>query len=1386
MTLKKRLINQLNITLAFIVFPYLLIKGDGTKQLQTSDTIESRIQIMPSFSTFAIYDSPSDYKLYITIKEIGEKIYIGFGNIYDYYGNLTNDVKFRVISPSGNVVYGPSLIPTFGVGFINNLQEAINGPKVFNPLGYDAIEIQATEVGDYYIEFDMPKVPNWLVIREPDLRYMQAGLAEFGPPFMDTFFCKPIVYLPDSNDSYTGCSGYEPLIFNDKIALIDRGECEFTTKVLKAQNSGAIGAIIVNNVPGGGVFQMGYSNQEEANQIQIPSIMISYEDGSIIKQMLSNGETVIGCFGDSAYGYERRIFEYFDISVANDDGIIDGRVWSKAWQFTTIPYIGSSDPFKDAFYGKVFIYSTKDSIVTSFDFNGMRPFVFTMSANSFGCTNTNDIIDNRKSKYGLFVNPEYKIFLSKPDTSIFKIKDIGKLKSFVIKGCPPGPYSLEADITKPGLMQIIIDLDSIPGYQPLGKDIKIVAYFNEGINTILWNGNDNLGNPVPDTQEIKINIKYYNCESHTPLYDVEANPNGFIISLVYPENPNYKPLLFWDDTEIDGTIEISGCNSSTDLCHTWLDTISCFENTPCSLGDRKTINTWWYAGQIDTTIITTLALKINPIIKNISCFGNNDGEVLINISGGIPPYYISWDNGIENEFYLTNLSEGTYYFTLTDDQGCYIEDSINIYQPQILAYNVDSIKHLTCYMSNDGYISLKIIGGTEPYQIVWNTNHTSTTLENLSAQTYYFTITDFNQCQIIDSIIITQPPKIYVDIDSIKHNICHDGEEGYVSLNAHGGIPPYSISWNTGENNFVLENLSNGIYSYTITDFKNCKYIDSVEILSPLALTYNFDTLSNIRCFGENNGIISITVQGGTPPYSIIWNTNDTSFFLNNLPSNTYYFTITDNSNCTLIDSITIIEPTKLNVSIDTIINLKCFGDNDGKIIINANGGSPPYTFIIENLNIVQDSGIFTNLANGLYIIKVIDINNCEETAEAYIHSPEPIQLIIDSIKHPLCYNDSSGSIYITVTGGTPPYNFYWNNGSTNQNLINIQSNLYFLTIKDSNNCIYISDTITLQNPEPLIANISNIFNPVCNKNNGAIILNVLGGNPPYTFYWNNGEHTQNIFNLSPGNYNVTIYDANNCMTKLENISINSNFQESININYIKKESCKNYCSGEIKLFVSGGYPPYIIHWNTGDSSTTLTNLCEGNYIVYVQDSHECIDSLEIEINSFNTNTFIDTVIVQNSTCPGICNGKIIIRVGEKNPKLNIFVNEELSDTIKTRLCKGDYLIIIKDEYNCVDSAFVSIYDYEIPENEVPNIITPNNDGNNDFFIYQSVCELDLKLYILNRWGEIIYYTVGKKLIWNGYTNSGLKVTPGVYYYVIQPLNSESRFEKKGFLYVVY
>jgi uncharacterized protein (TIGR02145 family) len=433
-----------------IVLPVILMPlaalPEGTEQIMLSPTGHGKIQVMPGFNEFAWYDASGtsagvDYRLYIHIGAVGEKIHYGFGNPLNNVDLFVTDCQYRIKDPAGNIVVGPSPIPLSGTGHISTWDQAVAGPQIIaGGTGYPQLTYNPSMTGDYFIEFN---------------------------------------------------------------------------------------------------------------------------------------------FDNGFFGNDRCKFMFFDVTVGSAaNNAIDGRLWSKAWQLTT-------DNYGFNFLGTMFVYAD-DGVVTSINFNGMDPFVFTVACNQYGCYNTGNFNLDRRSVTGNHINPQYKIFLNDPDITQYPTGTLGSVvPPVVITPSCTGTATIQIEVTQPGNVDILLNINPAPGFQ--SEDVQLTATVVAGVNMIPWNGLNGLGQPVVNGTIFDVIVTYINGLTNLPIYDVEANPNGFMVSLTRPTGPD--PMTYWDDILVGGTQQFNGCSfvlPSTG-CHSWNG------GSSWGIGNNNTVNTWWYA-----------------------------------------------------------------------------------------------------------------------------------------------------------------------------------------------------------------------------------------------------------------------------------------------------------------------------------------------------------------------------------------------------------------------------------------------------------------------------------------------------------------------------------------------------------------------------------------------------------------------------------------------------------------------------------------------------------------------------------------------------------------------------------------------------------------------
>ncbi|MGY8987280.1 MAG: T9SS type A sorting domain-containing protein [Flavobacteriales bacterium] len=669
---------------------------------------------------------------------------------------------------------------------------------------------------------------------------------------------------------------------------------------------------------------------------------------------------------------------------------------------------------------------------------------------------------------------------------------------------------------------------------------------------------------------------------------------------------------------------------------------------------------------------------------NIPCFDDNTGSIIANSSGGIGILTYSWSNGDTTQN-ISNLSDGSYSVTMTDAVGCSLFDNITLNEPSEIS-SIYSTTNVLCNGDSTGSATVVFSGGVTDYLLSWtsytyplpNGLNTFVTPFGVPAGIYPYSVIDVNGCLHVDTITITEPNDI--DVTPSTTNVsCHAGNDGTVTLNASGGTGTLVEDWGTAN----PIQLSEGTYNYTITDDNQCTYINSVTITEPLAISVS-PTTTDVSCNGGNDGTSTLNASGGTGTLVEDWGTVNST----QLSVGTYNYTITDDNQCTYINSVTITEPSEIIISIDSITDVSVYGGNDGSIYISSNGGvgnntynwNGPSGYSSVNEDII---GIYS----GNYIITVTDSTNCSTNDTVIINQPPSLSITLDSVTNLLCYGECNGSLSITADGGDSVYTYLWTgpNGftSTDEDIDSLCAGSYELILSDTTDSISVTFAVSQETQLSIITN-TNVA--LCYGGTAQATAYSYGGQYPYQTLWNNGS-TSISTQLVAGTHYVTVADSNGCIA-IDSVTILQN--DSIGLSTSNTNiSCFGLNDGTISINVNtGGISPFTYSDNNGQSfqnSNTFSNLGDGNYTFIVMDVNGCTNDISSNISEPS-----QISIILNSTvvsCYGECDGTASsILSGGTAP-----YNQDWGGLDENNLCAGLVNLLVTDNNGCLATQSVLI-----------------------------------------------------------------------------------------------
>jgi hypothetical protein len=539
-------------------------------------------------------------------------------------------------------------------------------------------------------------------------------------------------------------------------------------------------------------------------------------------------------------------------------------------------------------------------------------------------------------------------------------------------------------------------------------------------------------------------------------------------------------------------------------------------------------------GSITVTITEPSMLTANANGTNVSCNGGNNGTASITADGGTLSYSYSWSNGGTTAS-ISNLTSGLYTVTVTDGNGCTKSASYQVTEPTVLTANGNGT-NVSCYSGSNGTATVTAGGGTLPYSYLWSNGGTTASISNLTAGLYTVTVTDGNGCTKTASYQVTQPTLLTAVATGTSTSCANSA-----TVVASGGTTPYSYSWSNGATAQSITSLPAGTYTVTVTDGNGCQITASCIVTANQAFNPSASVV-NVSCFGGSNGSITVTNANGVAPfqYSINGVNFQGSNTFNGLASGTYTITVKDVNGCTGFVTKTITQPTQLVVSQGTVQST-CAGSNTGSITIIVSGGSPSYSYAWSGPNSYSSTQAnISGLATGNYNVVVTDSKGCAASLPVTVN-PFPAINVNANVTNVACRGDSSGSIDLTVTGGTGSgFTYLWTGGATTQDRVNLTNGNYNVTITDiGSSCVVTRSYILTQPASALSLSATSTNVGGCNTL-GTIAATGSGGTASYQYkldagaYQNSGSFT----GLSGGTYIVWVKDANGC-TKSVSKTIN-------------------------------------------------------------------------------------------------------------------------------------------------------------------------------------------------------------------------------------------------------
>jgi len=791
-----------------------------------------------------------------------------------------------------------------------------------------------------------------------------------------------------------------------------------------------------------------------------------------------------------------------------------------------------------------------------------------------------------------------------------------------------------------------------------------------------------------------------------------------------------------------------------------------------------------------------------PVISSVlptspSC-GLSNGSIYVFASGGAGILQYSIDNGatwFQNGGVFSNLGPGSYYIVVKDASNCQTAYGFN---PVMLnassAATIDTVTHTDATCGNsDGSITVTASGGAPPLQYsidngaTWQANPLFT---NLAAGNYYVFVQDDDSCQTAyasNPEVIGNTGGATIDTVLVTNATC-GLSNGSIAVYTSGGSSPIEYSLDNGATlqlNPVFSGLAPGSYFITVRDANGCNtpYLWNPVVVASLGSPSVIDVNINPSTCGQSDGSITIDAAYGTPPlqYSI---NGGADYYLTNiftgLAQGNYTIMVSDANNCT--GAYATNPAVVSNISGAAIDSLKVIsstcGNSNGSITIYASGGTYPISYSIDDgLTWSTDSAAYNSLPAGSYRVVIKDNNYC---LTYWPSNPVAVGntggATIDTVIVTDASCGSDGAINIVATGGTAPVSYSIDNGITWNTLpqfLNLSPGNYTVLTTDANNCqiAYSYNNVTISSLSGSYISSVMVSDATCSLPNGEITLMTTGSPPPIQYSIDGGltwQDSAHFTGLAADTYDAAIMGLNNCLTPYPFNPVYVQNEAAPSVLAAGTDATCNEDNGIIEVSTSGGKQPFLYSIDNGSNwqdSAMFRNLATGNYLIAVTDSNNCTSYFQNNPLEIKRIPVEDISLSQAGT---LCSGQEWSLTPGSGFETYLWQDGSALPAF-TATAEGLYWVMVTDTNGCISADTVNIV--KCPDAfEVPSAFSPNLDGLNEVFrvtAFHPEKILQFRMYIFNRWGQLIFETNSLLGYWDG-RYKGLPCDDGVYSYLIE------------------
>ena len=550
----------------------------------------------------------------------------------------------------------------------------------------------------------------------------------------------------------------------------------------------------------------------------------------------------------------------------------------------------------------------------------------------------------------------------------------------------------------------------------------------------------------------------------------------------------------------------------------------------------------------------------------------------------------------------------------------------------------------------------------------------------------------------IDTVTINQTSELYATATATATTCGPPNGTITVTVPAAAGTAPFTYTLdnppgkNSTSHTYTFNNVAAGSHTVYVSDANGCGSTIPITVSSTGTLNVTASATPT-SCSSVNNGSITVTPPTGTPPYlySLNGGTPQSSNVFTNLAPGNYTVTVTDNGGCSGTTTVTVGAGAPITGNATTTAST-CPTSADGTITVTPTSGTAPYTYSMDGQP-YQSSNIFTGVLAGTHYIVIKDAIGCtSNTIPVTVNSGPPLSGTASSTPTS-CPGVNNGTITVTPTSGTPPYQYTLDGGSLQSSNVftNVSAGPHTVQFKDAAACSSVIINVTVAQGTGVTANATSTATSCSGVNNGTITVTPTTGTAPYQYSLDGAaSQSSNVFtNVSAGTHNIIVTDATGCSSSPINVTVAAGSAPTGTATSTPA-SCNGVNNGTITVTPTTGTAPYQYSLDglTNQTSNVFTNVAAGNHVVVFTDANGCVSS-NINVTVAAVANVTASATSTPTSCPGVNNGTITVTASNGTAPYQYSLNGGAYQSSNTfvNLAPGTYTVVVRDINTCTSNT---------------------------------------------------------------------------------------------------